>query len=118
MARRSVPAISRPRRPRAPEWSESEAREVIAACDASKLSRRAFCEDRGLTSSRLDYWRKRLAAVTPAPRFVEFSPAPPAEAGARVEICVGGVVVRVRESLDVGHLARIVAAFAGIVPPC
>ena len=54
----------------------------------------------------------------PAPQFVEFSPAPPAEAGARVEICVGGVVVRVRESLDVAHLARIVAAVAGIVPPC
>ena len=57
-------------------------------------------------------------AVTPAPQFVEFSPAPPAEPGGRVEICIGGVVVRVRESLDVAHLARIVAAVAGIVPPC
>ena len=113
-------------RPRSPQWSESEAREILAACDDSGLSHRKFCAHHGVTPSRLDYWRKRLATTIPHGSFVEFSPlidtasqrvslplqfvTPSANdsAGRWIEIHVGGVVLRVRETLGARRLARIV----------
>lgn len=43
------------------DWTEAEARRVLAACEASGLSKRAFAFREGLRPQRLYWWTKRLA---------------------------------------------------------
>ncbi|MGE0230118.1 MAG: hypothetical protein AB7U23_16590 [Dehalococcoidia bacterium] len=42
-------------------WTEAEARGVLAACEASGLSMRAYAKLRGLRERRLYWWTQRLA---------------------------------------------------------
>lgn len=42
------------------DWTEAEARRVLAACKASGLSMRAFAFREGLLPRRLYWWTKRL----------------------------------------------------------
>lgn len=37
---------------------------------------------------------------------------------ATIEVEVRGVVLRTREDVDAQHLCRLVAALAGVLPPC
>jgi hypothetical protein len=89
-------------------WGEHEAREALEELASSGESAASFARRRGISTQRLAYWKKRLAAGT-APRFVAvaLSPAP---SPAWIEIAAGGMVVRVREHLDVDHVARLVEA--------
>lgn len=48
-------------------WTADEARRVLAAWRASRLSARAFAREHGLDAQRLSWWRKRLG-LGPAPR--------------------------------------------------
>jgi hypothetical protein len=103
------------------QWKEPEAREALAAWGRSGLSAAAFCGREGYSDSRLRYWSERLgrqpAAPSPAISFVPVTLAEGAVAR-HIELEHQGVVVRVREDLDVAHVARLVAALAAREPTC
>lgn len=56
------------------DWTEVEARQVLAACEASGLSMRAFAFREGLRPRRLYWWARRLASRETSARGKE-SPA-------------------------------------------
>lgn len=60
-------------------WSEAEARRVLAACEASGLSMRAYAVREGLRPRRLYWWTNRLAlderSAREEARAVRFVPA-------------------------------------------
>ena len=58
--------------------SEAEWREMVARCDASGLSGRAFCEREGLSLSSFQRWRVRCRRSSSAP-FVELAATPAVE---------------------------------------
>jgi transposase-like protein len=95
-------------------WTEQEARAALAELAQSGLSMARFAQGTGHSIRRLTYWRKRLAETGPM-EFVPVALAPLARPSAsterpHIEIAIEGVAVRVREDLDVEHLARIVEA--------
>jgi hypothetical protein len=103
------------------QWKEPEAREVLASWRRSGLSAAAFCAREGCTTSRLRYWSERLPdaprASSPSVSFLPIALGEMRRAG-QLEIERGGVVLRVREDLDVTHVARLVAALAASEPSC
>jgi transposase len=100
------------------QWKEPEAREALAAWRSSGLSVVAFCAREGYSETRLRYWSERLGKAPPVPvSFVPVTLVDSARTG-HIEIERGGVVVRVREDLDVAHVARLVAALAAREPTC
>lgn len=106
---------SKPRR----NWTEPDAEAVLADFAASGLSLAEFCRQRDLSRGRLIYWRERLSASTTAttmPAFVAVPVPSSAAPEAHIEIARGDIVVRVREAIDVDHLARLVAALARTSP--
>lgn len=90
------------------QWTEEQARSALEDLAATGESAASFARRRGISAPRLAYWRKRLAAPTRA-EFVAVA-LPSAMSPASIEIAAAGVVVRVREDLDVGHVARLVEA--------
>ncbi len=89
------------------QWTEGQARGALEELAASGESAAAFARRKGISSRRIDYWRKRLGG----PAKTEFvAVALPAASTATIEIAAGGVVVRTREDLDVDHVARLVEA--------
>jgi hypothetical protein len=96
-------------------WTETEAKAVLDDFATSGLTPTEFCSRRGISRGRLAYWRERLPAAptAPTPAFVEVIQSIPSRSEAHIEITRGGVVLRVREDIDVDHLARLVAALAG-----
>jgi transposase-like protein len=101
------------------QWKPAEARLVIAEWRRSGLSAAAFARKAGVSEARLRYWSKRLGEgeVERKPRAVEFVAVPltvpgPSSRRGLLEIEHAGVVVRVREDLDVEHVARLVSALA------
>lgn len=100
------------------QWKEPEAREALAAWARSGLSSSAFCASEGYSDSRLRYWSQRLGKRPAAPRpAVSFVPVTLADSAVarHIELERDGVVVRVREDLDVTHVARLAAALAARV---
>lgn len=114
---REVPSTRR----RWKQWKEAEAREALASWQRSGLSAAAFCAREGYSETRLRYWQDRLEAP-PRSQSSSVSFVPVALGDVRrvqqMEIERGGVVVRVREDLDVAHVARLVAALAAAEQPC
>jgi Transposase len=107
-------------KPKRIRWSETEARGILKELSDCGLPIEEFARSRGITGQKLRYWKERLAE-----RAVEFVPValPAALAGTpaptrMLEILVDGVVVRVREDLDVEHLAKLVRALARGARPC
>ena len=96
------------------QWTEAEAKAVLDDFATSGLTPTEFCSRRGISRGRLAYWRERLSASPPAsvPAFVEVAQPVPPHRDAHIEILRGGVVLRVREDIDVDHLACLVAALA------
>jgi len=102
---------------RGPEqWTEVEARRVLALVGSTGMSRAWFARRFGLTTARLAWWTRRLGkeAAVPerqAPAFVELVAAPKME-GTVACVRVGGVEVALRR-LDheaaafVAELARL-----------
>ena len=104
-------------RKRARRWNESEAAEALRECAKSGLPLETYAKREGYSGQRLRNWRRRLGGeLTVAP--VSFVPVTVAESDVRahdrgsrnLSIEVGRVKVRLREDLDVEHLARIVGA--------
>jgi hypothetical protein len=101
------------------QWNPAEARLVIDEWRRSGLSAAAFARQAGVSEPRLWYWSKRVSegGVERKPRAVEFVAVPLTASGPSgrrglLEIEHAGVVVRVREDLDVEHVARLVSALA------
>ncbi len=99
---------------RARRWSHSEAAEALRECAKSGLTTEAFAKSEGYSGQRLRNWRTRLGGV-PAAAEIEFVPVaitptsrrPSASTTQCIAIDLGMVTVRVREDLDVEHVARI-----------
>jgi hypothetical protein len=70
-----------------------------------------FAEIKGVSAQRIAYWRKRLAESEPT-RFVGVDVSRTASAGARVEILLGRITVRVGEHADAEKVADLVDAIA------
>jgi len=103
------------------QWTEDEARAALAELARSGESVAEFARSRGFSTQRVRYWKKRLAATAVVPAFVPVRlPVAVARtvAATTIEIASGGVTVRVREDLDVEHLARIVEALSGRAGRC
>jgi hypothetical protein len=93
-------------------WTEREARAALAEIAGSGESELAFARRRGISRQRLRYWRERLEGVVRKPAFVAVAMPLAARAGATIEIGMGEITVRVREDLDVAHVARLVVALS------
>jgi hypothetical protein len=98
-------------KPKAVEWTEAEARRVLAAREASGLSIWAYAAREGVKPQRLYWWTKRLATAadsttTEAP--VRFVPAIVNQSSARLE--------RVLLVVRVGSNARLEIAEPSTVP--
>lgn len=89
------------------QWTEERARESLEELAASGESAASFAQRKGVSAQRIGYWKKRLAG----PSTTEFvAVALPSASRGLMEICAGGIVIRVREELDVDHVARLVEA--------
>ena len=95
------------------QWSEAQARAMLSAFARSGLSAAAFAKSRGVSAQRLRYWTRHLAEEARVEFLPVSLPVPIPPHAAVIEIAVGDVVVRVREGLDVEHVARLVVALAG-----
>jgi transposase-like protein len=92
-------------------WTEDDAREVLAALEASGLSAGAFATREGFDAQRLYWWRRRLGIVgrdqVAVPGFVELTAT--ADAAGHVEIALlSGRVLRVSVAIDTAVLRRLV----------
>jgi hypothetical protein len=103
------------------QWKEPEARRALCAWRLSGLSVAAFCAREGYSETRLRYWSVRLGEQQ-AEQSTMVSFVPVALGDARrtghIEIERSGVVLRVREDLDVEYVARLVAALAAAAQTC
>lgn len=98
-------------------WTEAEARAALASLAASGESELAFARRNGISRQRLRYWRERLGRAIASPAFVAVEiprsgGQVPTIESQTIEIQVGKVRLRVRENLDVEHVARLVRALA------
>jgi len=91
------------------QWKEPDARRALAAWRLSGLSVAAFCAREGYSETRLRYWSTRLedqqAERSTTVSFVPVALEKVGRAG-HIEIERNGVVLRLREDLDVEHVAR------------
>jgi hypothetical protein len=95
-------------------------RALVAGYEASGVSQRAFCEQRGVALSTFRYWRARLARdageVRPASaRALQLVPVqvlaePPAGTGSGIVLLAGGGVrIEVATGFDAATLHRVLA---------
>ena len=94
------------------QWSEADARLALGELATSGESAVRFARRKGFSGQRLQYWKKRLRAVAAPAAFVAVRLPGSTRARNTIEIRVGGIVVHVREELDVAHVARLVEALA------
>jgi transposase-like protein len=93
-------------------WTAEDARDVLAALEASGLSVAAFALREGLDPQRLYWWRRRQAITRsermPAPAFVELA----ATGGSDlIEVALrSGRVLRISSGIDPARLRRIAEA--------
>jgi hypothetical protein len=102
-------------------WTEDEARAALAELAQSRESVAAFTQSRGYSAQRIRYWKKRFGETGAVPAFVSVrwpAGAPTSSAPRSLEIVIGGVTLRVREDLDVEHVARLVEALASRARGC
>ena len=97
------------------QWTEVEARAVLAAQRKSGLSVDAFARDNGLLPQRLYWWRKKLTATTAAEvmpvRVVERDP----RRGEPVTILLRtGHMLKVGRDFDEVAFVRAVELLGGI----
>ena len=91
------------------QWTEQDAREALAELAHTGESVAGFARRRGVSCERVRYWRKRLADGAPA--FVAV-PVGSDRQGPRIEITTAAVTLRVREDVDLEHLAALVDVVA------
>jgi transposase-like protein len=107
------------------QWSEHEARAVIAAWRRSGLSVEKFAEQRGLVPQRIYWWRKKLEQPTKAlvkaesalallPVQVSKPAAPSRARGEPVMVMLrSGHVIKVGRGFDEEAFARAMAILEG-----
>jgi hypothetical protein len=88
-------------------WTADQARQVLAAQEASGESLASFARKRGLKAQRLQWWRSRLAewekpAQTLVPAVVE------ARALPAVRLRVAGVELEIAEPVEAAWLAELI----------
>ncbi len=88
------------------QWTEQEARAALGELAESGESGAGFARRKGISTQRLAYWRTRLGG---AAKFIAVA-LPAARSPSCIEIAAAGVVVRVREDLDVDRVASLVEA--------
>lgn len=96
-------------------WTLEQGRTAIESLGRSGLSASTFARREGISRARLSYWKGRVEDGDGA-GFVAVSL--PAARREQIEIAHGEVVLRVREDLDVEHLARIVLALGARARGC
>lgn len=106
------------------QWSEHEARGVVAAWRKSGLSLERFAKDRALVPQRIRWWVKKLEGRPAKPARneagdvsllpVKVMPPPVAKRGEPVAVYLrGGQVVRVGRGFDEETFVRVVAILEG-----
>jgi transposase-like protein len=98
------------------QWTEREAREVIAAWDESGQSGSAFARSMGTNPQRLFWWRRRLAPTSSrGPMFVPVIATPsPVRASATLVVTMGnGARIEVGE-VNAETAAWVAAVLAGV----
>jgi transposase-like protein len=99
-------------------WTADDARVVLDALDASRLSIAEFARQEGIDPQRLYMWRRKLgerAEVLAAPRLVELrvrEPSPTRPLGIEVS-CPSGHIVRVHDAAALDLLAAVLRAVEG-----
>lgn len=99
-------------------WTPEDARGVLDALDASRLSIAEFARQEGIDPQRLYMWRRKLGERTEMPaaaRLVELRVREPAAAtplGIEVE-CPSGHVVRVHDRAAIDLLPAVLRAVDG-----
>ena len=91
------------------QWTEQDAREALAELTRTGESIAEFARRRGVSGERVRYWRKRLG--NGAPVFVAV-PVGSDRQGPRIEITTTAVTLRVREDVDLEHLAALIEVVA------
>jgi hypothetical protein len=89
------------------QWTEEQARETLEDLAESGESAAVFARRKGLSPRRIAYWKKRIGSRA---RTEFVAVALPEAPRASIEIGAGSIVIRVREDLDVEHVARLVEA--------
>jgi transposase-like protein len=97
-----------PRRCR--RWTEQDARGALGEMARTGESVAEFARRRGVSGERVRYWRKRMAEQG-VPAFVAI-PAGIDREGPRIEITTAAVTLRVREDVDMEHLAALIEVVA------
>lgn len=93
------------------QWTEREARAVLAELAAWRGTLAEFVRAKGVSRRRIEYWRARLGPAKP-PSFVAVRLPEARRATEEIAIRVDGIAVCVREDFDIEQLARIVGALA------
>jgi transposase-like protein len=91
------------------QWTEQDAREALAELARTGESVAEFARRRGVSGERVRYWRKRLADG--APSFVAI-PVGNDRHEPRIEITTTAVTLRVREDVELEHLAALIEVVA------
>jgi transposase-like protein len=91
------------------QWTEQDAREALGELARTGESVAEFARRRGVSGERVRYWRKRLTDGAPA--FVAI-PVGSDRHGPRIEITTPAVTLRVREDVDLEHLAALIEVVA------
>lgn len=111
------------------DWTEAEAREVVAQWEASRLTVAAFAAQQGFNADRFYRWRRRFrraagsaSAARPRPTLVPLvpvgasasvPPSPTAAPPAGFElVCGGGRVLRIPPGFDAAALAALLRVLA------
>jgi transposase-like protein len=103
-------------------WSEEEARAALAELAQTAESAVGFARRKGISTQRLQYWKKRLASSSSSgsapPAFVAVTMPAVAACRPEMEIRVGEITVVVREGCDVEQVARLVDALSRRTRAC
>ena len=103
----------------AAQWSELEARSVLAAWRSSGVSIERFATARGLVPQRLRWWKKKLETSAASGKSMSLLPvrvaaAPEPSRGAPVQVILpSGHIVRVGRGFDEDTFARVMAILSG-----
>ena len=103
-----------------PRWTESDAREVLAALDRSGKPVSVFAAEHGIDAQRVYLWRRRLGGAerTTFQEVIVHRPeqrlASDAEGGAFEIALTSGIVVRGARSFDPSALARLLEVLAQV----
>jgi len=102
------------------QWSEVEARGILAALEKSGLSAKAFARERGITPQRIYWWKAKLEPIAAPKRSplallpVRVAPEAGPKRGEPVTVLLRcGQMVKVGRGFDEEAFARVVAILEG-----